>query len=472
MRAAFQLGGRTRRAGFWVVTASLILGTAGVAVVSDSGVAAASSGFGSPIEIAGSPGGGPLTGVSCTSATTCTAVGEEGSNEAISAIESGGTWGAATEIASGFLYSVSCTSAGNCTAVGQSQLVADTTEPFYMTESGGTWGSAAVLSAPSGGSGPLYIAGFNSVSCSDATDCTAVGGNKFSSIYATETGGTWGPVAVIPGSPVGIAQVSCTSAGNCTAVGQDTNDGEPLYVTQSGGSWGAFTDISAPAGDGFNSVSCTSAGNCTAVGEDPSGPFYATESGGTWGSATSISDAGGGGYLYGVSCNDSTDCTAVGYDNDGSSYVTETGGSWGSMIDIAGTSQGGLDGVSCTSATVCVAVGFDGNFNPIYTSTVVGGAVKLGISSAPLPTATIKVPYSSTITASGGNPPYKWKVSSGKLPKGLRLKAGTGVISGTPNKHDSGTYTFTVKVVDKKIKIKHHPATQNTATEGLSITIS
>ena len=79
--------------------------------------------------------------------------------------------------------------------------------------------------------------------------------------------------------------------------------------------------------------------------------------------------------------------------------------------------------------------------------------------------------YSATLAASGGNPPYKWSVSSGVLPKGLHLKKTTGVISGKPNKNDSETYTFTVKVVDKKIKVKHHPSTQNTATKVLSITI-
>jgi hypothetical protein len=40
------------------------------------------------------------------------------------------------------------------------------------------------------------------------------------------------------------------------------------------------------------------------------------------------------------------------------------------------------------------------------------------------------------------------------------------------NKRDSGTYSFTIMVVDKKIKVKHHPATQNTATKVLSITIT
>jgi hypothetical protein len=46
------------------------------------------------------------------------------------------------------------------------------------------------------------------------------------------------------------------------------------------------------------------------------------------------------------------------------------------------------------------------------------------------------------------------------------------VISGEPHKSDSGVYAFTVKVVDKKVRAMHQPATQNTATKVLSIAIS
>ena len=76
--------------------------------------------------------------------------------------------------------------------------------------------------------------------------------------------------------------------------------------------------------------------------------------------------------------------------------------------------------------------------------------------------------YSERLAASGGNPPYKWSVSSGKLPKGLHLKKSTGVISGTPNKKDSG---MSVVADTKTKKTKRHPSTQNTATAVLSITI-
>jgi len=99
-----------------------------------------------------------------------------------------------------------------------------------------------------------------------------------------------------------------------------------------------------------------------------------------------------------------------------------------------------------------------------------GTTASLHVSTTSLPPGAVKTAYRATLAASGGNPPYKWSVSSGALPRGLHLKKSTGVISGRPT--IGGTYAFTVKVVDKKIKTKHRPPTQNTATKTLLIAIS
>jgi hypothetical protein len=64
----------------------------------------------------------------------------------------------------------------------------------------------------------------------------------------------------------------------------------------------------------------------------------------------------------------------------------------------------------------------------------------------PLPPATIGVPYSQTLTATGGTPPYVWSVVSGAPPNGIALSPSAGVLSGTPTA--AGSFTFAVAVSD------------------------
>ena len=96
----------------------------------------------------------------------------------------------------------------------------------------------------------------------------------------------------------------------------------------------------------------------------------------------------------------------------------------------------------------------------------------LTITTSSLPNGSVyakalKNTYSATLTASGGNPPYKWALQSGSLPTGLKMTS-KGVISGKAS--FAGTFTFTVGVVDTKTKTK--PKTQNSTSKQLSITIN
>jgi hypothetical protein len=72
----------------------------------------------------------------------------------------------------------------------------------------------------------------------------------------------------------------------------------------------------------------------------------------------------------------------------------------------------------------------------------------LTVLTAALPAATAGVPYSATLTATGGVAPYSWSVPVGSLPAGLVLHATTGVISGTPKA--GGNFTFTAEVTDSE----------------------
>ncbi len=83
----------------------------------------------------------------------------------------------------------------------------------------------------------------------------------------------------------------------------------------------------------------------------------------------------------------------------------------------------------------------------------------LVIQPTSLPDGAMGLPYTQTITAGAGTPPYTFTVSNGSLPPGLSLSSG-GMITGTPQA--TGSSNFTVQVTD---------ANNTTAQRAYSITI-
>ncbi|HMD70734.1 MAG TPA: putative Ig domain-containing protein [Bryobacteraceae bacterium] len=70
----------------------------------------------------------------------------------------------------------------------------------------------------------------------------------------------------------------------------------------------------------------------------------------------------------------------------------------------------------------------------------------LTITTTSLPGGTVGTSYTATtLAASGGTPPYTWRLGSGSLPGGLTL-ATSGSISGTPT--SAGSFTFQIGVSD------------------------
>ncbi len=71
--------------------------------------------------------------------------------------------------------------------------------------------------------------------------------------------------------------------------------------------------------------------------------------------------------------------------------------------------------------------------------------VPLSIITSALPNAQAGNPYSATLAATGGTPPYTWTLTAGALPAGLSFVASSGAISGTPlTGANSATLTFKV----------------------------
>jgi hypothetical protein len=151
--------------------------------------------------------------------------------------------------------------------------------------------------------------------------------------------------------------------------------------------------------------------------------------------------------------------TATGTYADGSTQNLTTQVAWASSnVLVATVNSAGLAttiGAGTASITATLS-GVTGN-----TTLTVQAAAALAVTTASLPGASQGISYSATLTASGGTPPYTWSISSGALPAGLSLSAGTGVISGIPT--SAGTSSFVVKATDSS-------AVKQTATKALSIT--
>lgn len=71
--------------------------------------------------------------------------------------------------------------------------------------------------------------------------------------------------------------------------------------------------------------------------------------------------------------------------------------------------------------------------------------VSLSIITTSLPSGTVGTPYSQSLEASGGVPPYSYTLASGSLPTPLQLNASTGVIAGTPTTPGASSFSITVK---------------------------
>ena len=319
-----------------------------------------------------------FNGVSCTSATACTAVGSynksSGGYLTLAARWNGSSWAIqATPNPSGaqgsILKGVSCTSATACTAAGYYTNGVGTTVTLVERWNGASWAIQATPT-PSGAAASV----FSGVSCASATACIAAGyyiSGGVLTLAERWNGASWAIQATPnPSTFSSFSGVSCVSATACTAAGYYANNGGPnltLAERWNGSTWEiqATPNPSGAKGSRFNGVSCASAPTCTAVG-------YYTNSGGTpltlamaWNgwviqgspnpsrATTSI--------LRGVSCTTATACTAVGYSGGAGATLAErwNGKRWAIQAtpNPVGAMGNSLYGVSCTTATACTAVG-------------------------------------------------------------------------------------------------------------------
>jgi len=266
-------------------------------------------------------------------------------------------------------------------------------------------------------------------------------------LVASWNGTTWS-VDAVPNENAtdGLASVDCTSTTSCVAIGGfydgSTGISKSLVESWNGTDWSAiYGPNPGPQSSGYTSVNCNSLADCIGVGDifNPSAGVQEQTLAATWnGAALSVVPSPDPSTTFdeldGLSCVGSNDCVAVGYSK--SPSVDQT------LIES-------WDGTTW--------------------SVVPGPGTGVEITTTSLPDGTTGIAYAATLTATGGNPPYSWRVVSGsKLPRGLRLNKATGQIYGTPKR--VGSYSFAIEVRDTKTATKPHLRTFATTT--LSITVS
>ncbi|HXY44191.1 MAG TPA: hypothetical protein VEH29_08380, partial [Acidimicrobiales bacterium] len=338
-----------------------------------------------------------LTAVSCSGPDACTAVGESadsnGTELTLAESWNGKSWQLRASPNPGglgsYLSGVSCTAATACTAVGYyvkkagSEVTAGVVATLGELWNGQRWSLEDTRNVPVGNTLFGVESVLSGVSCTTATACTAVGQylsntDLLMTLAEVRSGSSW-KISSTP-TPRGaedasLAAVSCQATA-CTAVGYDESGSDipvPLAETSTGGSWEiqAMANPKGSEGASVSGVSCTAGAACVAVGSYTDGggaqlPLTEVRNGSRWaiqttprpGTARSAS-------LSAVSSVTTTVCFTTG------AYASHTGGpeatlveervgpSWRIQVspDPAGARPGSLAAVSCTAASACLAVG-------------------------------------------------------------------------------------------------------------------
>ena len=360
----------------------------------------------------------PCRAVSCPSVSFCVAVGNYLDSadhfQAVIDTETNGTWtsataalpsDAATDVTTNHpanrLFSVSCSTATSCVAVGGYINQDGVFNGLIDTLSGTTW-TGKVAPLPSGASTSTNnLSNLQGISCASATSCAATGQYLDASsgnlgLLEVLANGTWTPsTAPLPSDAATgsdqhaiILQTSCPSTTFCAAVGLYDNPAlrvKPVIETWNGTAWSGLaaplpSDVQASSFDTLASVACGSPLLCVAAGTYSTSSrelgLIETYSGGQWTDtvAPMPSDAATSGSpllasLVEVACPTGAFCMTVGnYSNAHNVTVamadTFTGGTWSSVAvpmpsNVTTTSDFAGQGrtVACDSPVACVVGG-------------------------------------------------------------------------------------------------------------------
>ncbi len=335
-----------------------------------------------------SPDWNAFGSVSCTSATSCFAVGSEGTSayttQTLVEAFDGSAWSVVGSANVGpgtnALTGISCLSSTDCQAVGLSAVSGGPQLTLAEAWDGTQW---TVEPSQNGSS---YVNQPNGVACVSDASCETVGYFTSSNGPAQTLSEAWDGTqwSLTPGANLTngdeiLAAVSCNqddqNVPRCAAVGNYASIGITPSITEEwqpsrGPSWTALT-ASDPGTvrNELHGVSCVAA-SCVSVGDATSGTTSFTVAN-AWGWSSSSpalmstpNNGSGNNDLNAVSCIEKRSglkCMAVGSFASGSTDYT-LAEYWNASWSITSSPDPGsgdnvLNGVSCVSATDCVAVG-------------------------------------------------------------------------------------------------------------------
>lgn len=384
----------------------------------------------------GAVGGSGLSGVACTSASSCTAVGNYSTSSGGATLAerwNGTKWSIQPTpnpigVQGSFLNAVACTSASACIAVGSA---ADSSgHPTALAErwNGTKW---SIEPTPPRSGARTSILG--DVVCRSRSVCDAVGKADVRTLAERWNGARWrveptpNPLGAHPSVLNGVA---CRPASTCTAVGVKAGPvGNPLGTLAERWNRTRWSIVPTPnpagtRGSILTAVACQSGSACTAVGfasdraGNPTATLAERWNGNKWRIQPTPNPAGvPGSLLSAVACTSASACTAVGFTTDSSGNPTKTlaerwnGAHWGIQPtpNPAGAASSLLVGVACTSPSACIAVG--GSTDSSGNVTAVAerwNGTEWSIQSTPSPTGgqgsflnSIACPSASSCTAVG-----------------------------------------------------------------------
>jgi hypothetical protein len=344
----------------------------GASVVHTRHAASLANGPASQVSPRPDTGNGGFSAVACVSTSMCITVGNYtnsiGNRLPMSETWNGHSWSLVPipdppDRPDINLFGLSCATPESCIAVGSYDAGP---QPGAISESwnGRSW-RIVPMPVPKGVTPPVT---FQSISCSSADTCVAVGNRDPKAYVGYWNGLSWSlgtlPVAA-SSSNTYISSVSCGSPTACMAVGNAGRDGKPVALSWNGSSWSAIALVAPPELTYVTpmAVSCPSAtvcmmtGNYTPKGTGGTGlPLAGRWAGGKW-SFTAINPAGSNsGLLWWVSCSSANACLAVGYDQAGPLAESWNGVRW-APASGPHASRDAFNAVACAANGDCFVVG-------------------------------------------------------------------------------------------------------------------